>query len=241
MKSRADPASQWGLRLYFEAAEFEIMMDELRGRVPGELFVEGRGIDVDRVLLKALAIEPDFVDLKDGVMGRVLFDASGTAQVEISRRLSHEAESGGVAAKRLRSTLAHEAGHVACHAPLFVGNLTNLSLFDTGGQTKPPPAILCRDSTVGRMRYGGEWWEFQANQCMAALLLPKSLFHKYTAAAVASCGADSFNETIQTGTAEAVVRGLAEVFNVSEQMVFYRLEALGHVPDANQFTMFSEE
>lgn len=235
MQSRTDPASPWGQRLYFDAAEFEVMMDELRQRVPGSTFTEGCGVDVDRVLLTGLGLEPDYVDLADGVMGRVIFAASGKAHVEVSRRLADEAESGRIAAKRLRSTLAHEAGHVTCHPLLFIGSLTNLSLF--GGEM-PPPAILCRDSTVGRMSYSGQWWEFQANQCMAALLLPKPLFMKYTASAVASRGASSFNYAIRAGTAEAVVRDLADIFNVSEQMVFYRLTALGHVPDASQFSMF---
>lgn len=47
MRERRDPSSPFGVRLYFETDEFETIAEELLAKAGNEVFVEGRGIDVD--------------------------------------------------------------------------------------------------------------------------------------------------------------------------------------------------
>lgn len=233
MKSWKDGKSPWGTSLRFDAVEFETMMDELRERAGGGGFIDGRGVDIDHVLLEGLGIEPDFVDLPPGVMGRTRFHPNGRAEVEISRTLADLAESDVTARRRLRSTLAHECGHIACHSTLFIRDTATLQLFPGGDQGSKPP-IMCRESSVTPKRYNGEWWEYQANQCMAALLLPKTMFKASIEKALAACGCNTFEEAVREGKAEGVLRWLSKGFDVSLEATFYRLQAFGYVPEGTQ-------
>lgn len=232
MNVRRDRQSPWGVRLYFESAEFDVMMHDLTLRAEPGVFVAGQGIDVERVLRKALYLEADFVDLPEGLLGRTLFHGDGRAQIEVSRALADAAETDRLARRRLRTTLAHECGHVACHVQLFLGDTETLGLFPPS-QAPAKPAILCRESSVDT-QYNGEWWEFQANQCMAALLLPKRLFIRELETTLAACRSPSFVEAIKQGQDETILRALADTFDVSWQSVLLRLQELGFAPKKEQ-------
>ena len=238
MKIMTDKHGRFGKRLYFEAPEFDEMMDDLRMRVGVDVFHEGSGIDVDLVLYKAFGLEPDFVDLPAGVLGRTVFDHEGRARVELSRDLDEASHSDELARRRLRTTLAHEVGHVACHSTLFIEDTATMSLFPD--DRAPAQDILCREASVGsgdERRYRGEWWEYQANQCMASLLLPRKLFGEKVQSELESRGVASFDEVIRKGSATKAVRSLSDCFDVSQEAVFYRLQGLGHV--ANPQSSFS--
>ena len=231
MKSWPDINGRFGKRLYFEAHEFDQMMDDLRIRVGADVFCEGSGIDVDLVLYKAFGLEADYVDLPDGVLGRTIFDRMGNARIEVSRDLDEAATSDDLARRRLRMTLAHEGGHVACHSALFIEDTETMSLFSEDGATEKEE-ILCREGSVedyDKRRYRGEWWEYQANQCMAALLLPRDLFREKVDSEVESMSAASFDEVIRRGSGKKVVRSLTNCFDVSQEAIFYRLKGLGYV------------
>jgi hypothetical protein len=229
MKSRPDRTSPWGVRLFFEEREFEAMMIDLSLRSDLPVFEPGIGVDVDRVLLKGFGLEADYVSLEKGILGRTLFTKKGIAKIEIARELAEEAETDQLARRRLRTTLAHEAGHVACHQGLFLGDTETLSLFGSAS-VKEKPAILCREESGGV--YRGEWWEYQANKCMAALLLPKFHFIPQLEDALKAVGVVSFKKAIVTGQDEAVIRSLANTFDVSWQAVLLRLQELGFAPSA---------
>ena len=196
-----------------------------------DVFHEGSGIDIDLVLLKAFGLEADYVDLPADVLGRTIFDRLGNARVELNRDLDRAAASDNLAHRRLRTTLAHEVGHVACHSPLFREDIETMSLFPEDG-TREQEGILCREASVGvhhvERRYSGEWWEYQANQCMAAILLPRELFREKASSALESAGAVSFEEALRRGRGERVVQSLADCFNVSLEAVFYRMQELGY-------------
>ena len=92
--------------------------------------------------------------------------------------------------------------------------------------------ILCRETSVGEYdprRYRGEWWEYQANQCMASLLLPRGIFREQVETAVKSEGVGSFEDAVRVGSGDRVVRSLSFCFDVSNQVVYYRLKGLGCV------------
>lgn len=217
-------------------------MKDLLFRTGPSVFSEGSGVDVDLVLLRTFDLEADYVTLPDGVLGRMLFLPDGSARVEVSRELADEAETDTVARRRLRTTLAHECGHVACHRLLFLGDTEMLSLFPSGEAEEEKPAILCRESTVGAgSGYSGEWWEYQANQCMACLLLPRHLLVPRVETALSGVGATSFQEVVERGRDEEFVRSLANMFDVSWQALLYRLEEFGFIPSQAQMGQGSIE
>lgn len=208
MNIRSDSSSPWGKRVFYGTAEFEAMMDEAMLRAGADVFVEGQGVNVDRVLFKGFGVEADYADLGEGLLGRTIFHADGTAHVEVSRELAEEAEVDTVARRRLRSTLGHEGGHLACHGQLFVTDTGTISMFPESAE-EPKPSILCRSTSVGTTGYSGEWWEYQANQCMACLLLPRRLLRKQYAAVLESVGVRDFVEAVKHDVEEEVIRGLA--------------------------------
>ena len=233
MRISRDHRSPWGKRLYFEPLEFEAMMEDLLRRTGAEVFAEGGGVDVDRVLLLAFETEADYVNLPQDVLGRTLFLPDGSPQIEVSRELADEAEVDTVARRRLRTTLAHECGHIACHRTLFTADTETIPLFPPEGQEERKPAILCRENTVAS-KYSGEWWEYQANQCMACLLLPRNRLVPRVRAALTDLGAESFADAAKQGRDEDAVRILANMFDVSWQALLYRLEDLGFLPNRRQ-------
>lgn len=234
MKTWPDPASPWGKRLLFEDAEFELMMDELRDRAGDGVFKPGRGVDVDLVLLRGFDIEADYVELPDRVMGRTLFSADGSAVVQVARSLAEAAKDDPMARWRLRATLGHECGHVACHGMLFVQDLETLSLFGGTKEESVKPKILCRNDAVDNPGYRGEWWEFQANRCMGALLVPTKLTRSVLPGVLDAVGVPSLDVALQTARAEDVVRSLAWAFDVSFSVTFYRLQQLGYLTSTEQ-------
>ncbi len=240
MKSWPDPKSPWGKQLRFEDNEFEAIMDEMRGRAGSECFTPGKGIDVDLVVLRAVDTEADYVGLPPGVLGRSIFGPDGSVKIEISRTLSDEAEHGRVARRRLRTTVAHECGHVACHRGLFIRDTETLSLFATGDASssiKAKPPILCRAESVNHSSYNGEWWEYQANRCMAALLLPKKMFSASAKQRLAGGGFKSGEDCLKRGYGESLVRELSDEYDVSQQATLFRLQALALLPSGNQMRL----
>lgn len=226
--------SPWGRQVYFSTKELETMMDCLRDKCGEDVFREGAGINVDLVLLKAYDIEPDFVTLPQGILGRTKFWPNGRAAIEVSRELAEASEINAIARKRLRTTLAHEAGHVCCHRDLFLKDTATLSLFGNPETDSSRSTILCREETVGHRYYQGEWWEYQANRCMAALLLPKGILMEKIRFQLANYSLLTFNEAIKADKAILIIRNLSDVFDVSQEAMLYRLKDLGYVPDELQ-------
>ncbi|SYZ71952.1 hypothetical protein TRIP_C20067 [Candidatus Zixiibacteriota bacterium] len=226
-----------GKQPYFKDEEFEVMMDVLRHSCGGEVFNDGAGIDVDLVLLKAYGIEPDFVPMAPELLGRTKFYPDGSAVIEINRKLADAAEVEDIARRRLRTTLAHEAGHICCHRDIFLKDTSTLSLFDDPMHNKMNQVILCRQEAVGNRHYAGEWWEYQANRCMASLLLPKHLIKEKVDALLGKRQELSMKDAIRKGTAVSVIRRLADVFDVSFEATVYRLKDLGYIPDEFQMDL----
>src|SRR5208282_3906348 len=88
-----------------------------------------------------------------------------------------------VGERRLRSTVAHEIGHGLLHEGMFVQKISHdhfqMLLFgDIERKQAPPPTtqIATRPNTIDHSDRPFEWWEFQANRCMAELLMPRPLF-----------------------------------------------------------------
>jgi len=233
MRVRNDTSSPWQKRIWFEEHEFDAMMDEARSKAGTVTFSEGAGIDVEAVLQGAFKIVPDFVDLDPGVLGRTAFHRDGHCEIQISRTLAEAADGDLVARRRLRSTIAHEAGHVVQHAHLHVTDTGTLSLFEE--PAREAPKVLCRQETVesfkgGAAGYDGEWWEYQANRGMASLLLPRREVMNYLLALLSARGFETIREAMKSGKTEEIVREIMRIFDVNMPVVVFRLQELGSLP-----------
>lgn len=174
---------------FFELGEIEtICTEELRkaGLYPSD----PAPIRIDRFIEKRFQIEPTYDDLPDGLLGFTRFGADGVVEIVVAKAFDEE---GTVSSeRRLRTTLAHEGGHGLLHGQLFAFGIRPNSLFGDG-IASDAPKILCRDGGVAGLGGHGHkpqyrWWEFQANQAMGALLLPKTLVEKALEKVLVSSG-----------------------------------------------------
>jgi hypothetical protein len=204
-------------RIYYEAAEIDrIMETELRRSHLDR--IGPSAVDVDAFIETHLKITPEYVTLPRGVQGATDFSRDGTVRMRISAELSERAGRQEPGAENLiRTTLAHEAAHVLLHRSLFLSQ--SEALF---GQVASRQE-LCRDIDPDGRGYTGEWWEWQANRGMGALLLPRSeiiaIAGPWTAAA------------LRDGR---LVQDIARRFQVSFKAVCFRLEQIKPAPDPRQ-------
>lgn len=128
-------------------------------------------VNADLILEKNFGITPDFEDLEDGVLGKAEFYKNGQVRVLIARLLGEECN--GSKENLYRTTLAHEIGHVVLHRILFLDDTLKFHGVSQSPDAKYP--VLCRGDQTGYTikEYSGEWWEWQANRFMSALLMPR--------------------------------------------------------------------
>lgn len=207
-------------RPYYEREEIErICSDALRAL---DLLPSAPGpIRIDRFVERRFCA-PVYADLDEGVLGYTKFGPGGVEEIVISEALDRD--SSQISERRIRSTLAHEAGHGLLHAHLFAFQ-NQRSLF---GNTAPEkPKVLCRDEpdVSQANRYKGNWWEWQANRAIGALLLPQSLVVKTVAPFLQAAGSLSVSTLVGPARIDAV-RELARVFEVSNAVAGIRIDEL---------------
>lgn len=185
-------------------------------------------IRIDRFIEKRFAIQPTYEDLPKGLLGFTRFGTKGVEAVVVAKALDDEGTR--PAERRLRTTLAHEAGHGLLHAHLFAfGSQPDLHFGDglESGGTK----ILCRQGGVSGVGQAAEkrppyrWWEFQANQAMGALLLPKALVGKALAPILVVKGMLG-TPSLPVDRREDAARILSDTFDVNPVVARIRIEAL---------------
>lgn len=223
LRSNAGPFSE---RPFYKDGEIEqICSDALRetGLYPSEL----QPIRIERFIGKRFGVTPEYARLPEGVLGYTEFGKSGVAAIYVDSLLSEEGTQ--AAERRVTSTLAHEAGHGLLHAHLFVLQPPSPGLFGhspdcTGSK------ILCRDEVGSSSRrlgegYDGRWWEFQANQAMSALLLPKPLVERCVEPLLVSRGFMG-RGTLEDARRTEAIRLIAETFDVNPVVAKIRLAGM---------------
>jgi hypothetical protein len=226
MKTFRAKAGPFTEQPFYETKEIEtICMQELRKL---NLYpADPSPIRIDRFIEKRFGVQPTYDDLPKGVLGFTRFGAKGVEQIVVAKALDDEGTK--PAERRLRTTLAHEGGHGLLHAHLFVFGAKLDSLFGDG-LASDSPKILCRDGAMsgvegakGKPPY--RWWEFQANQAMGALLLPKTLVQKALVPMLVPQGKLGVPglPTDQRGPA---TRLLADIFDVNPVVGRIRLDGL---------------
>lgn len=194
-------------------------------------------VRIDRFIEKRFKVQPTYDALPTGILGFTRFGTNGVEEIIVSQALDEEGTT--AAERRLRTTLAHEGGHGLLHAHLFaLGNRPD-SLF-AGELAIDAPKIMCRDDA----QTGGDsvkkppyrWWEFQANQAMGALLLPRLLVEKALEGSLEMRGLLGI-PILPSGNREFSIRMIAGTFDVNPIVARIRLEALYPPSTEQQLTL----
>lgn len=213
-------------RLYFEDEEFErIALGALGDK---RLLPDGPvPIRIEMFIERNFGITPAYEPLPPSILGASLFSERGIEGVVVSEKLT---------GWRLSSTLAHEAGHLLLHADFLI---RRCRLKASSRVFVPDAAIqrvrkACKLESVGYERsggYDGDWQEYQANQMIGALLLPRPLVMAALKAdgllvPRGGMGIVALNENRR----EAASKRLSAVFGVSPAVARYRLAKLLPTP-----------
>lgn len=208
---------------YFTSSQIDNMCcEELRG--VGLYPAAPEPVRIDRFIEKRFHVSPQYEDLPDGVLGFTRFGKNGVKAIVVSAAL--DSEEGKVAARRVRTTIAHEGGHGLLHAHLFALDDIPLHLFDRDSHSGDQ--ILCRDVYGGEkkaQRYDGRWWEVQANRAMSSLLCPKPLVQEAMKPFLSSAGLLAIS-VLEEGRRGEAVRALAEIFDVNPAVTRIRIAEL---------------
>ena len=204
-------------------------MDEIEATCMGELKKTGllpddpEPIRIDRFIEKRFGIVPKYIDLDAGLLGFTRFGANGVEEICITSAFDEEGTQ--TAERRLRTTLAHEAGHGLLHAHLFALEKKSKKIFKEGHDDTP--RVLCRDvsGTETQTKYSGQWWEYQANIAMGALLLPKNLVQKAMIPYLKSSGLLS-SSVLDVSKKENAILNLSTIFDVNPIVVRIRINKL---------------
>ena len=218
---------------FFEDSEIEsICLDELKqfGLLPSQ----PEPVRIERFVEKRFGVTVEPTDLREGILGFTEFGPTGVRGIYVSARL--EEGSSKSSERRVRSTIAHEAGHGLLHSYLFATQKT-APLFADNSDPKAPK-VLCREDGAdpARRNYGGEWWEFQANAAMGHLLIPKPLLPIAVAPYLVSAG-NLGGKRIDPARRESAVRAIADAFDVNAIVARIRLEAVYPAKDEKQLML----
>lgn len=171
---RASTGSPFGQLIYLKRTEVdEICEGALK---ESKLLPEQPApIDIEKFIEQFINAKLDFgTDLGQDVLGFTFFSPSGKPElVGISPNLD---QGGLVSDRRIRATLAHEAGHCLIHPILFINEASNQRNFLDENIDFSRKRILCRKGDINpKGKYDGRWWELQANFAIGGFLLPRTL------------------------------------------------------------------
>ena len=134
------------------AVNFPISTDDLH------VLIEEEGADLDSCV--------DLSNYGDDVEGVTIFYPDRGPEVKISERLANDPRR----ENRLRTTLAHEFGHVRFHRHLWADKLATGNLF--AKRDIDNTAICKRDQILSARQ--SDWMEWQAGHISGAILMPAS-------------------------------------------------------------------
>jgi hypothetical protein len=148
------------------------------------------------------------------VEGVTEFHADQAPKVSISERMANDRRR----KNRLRSTLAHEFGHVHFHRHLWDEKLRPGELFAKGDPTNK--AICKRDTIINALSY--DWMEWQAGYVSGAILVPSSLARRLVSDYCADRGLHG-DIPVRSHHGCVLVGMIQEAFEVSEEAARVRL------------------
>jgi Zn-dependent peptidase ImmA (M78 family) len=161
----------------------------------------------------------------DDVQGVTSFVSGKRPAVRIDERLSTDERR----RNRLRTTLAHEFGHVRLHDILFQEQARGVPLF---GEVRKGEQQCRRDGIANPSKT--DWLEFQAGYVSTALLAPKRRVLQVLART------DPSQSVLVAGevAAEQAARTIAEAFEISLEAARIRLQTVGALGASGQARLF---
>ncbi len=227
MRWAPDPTGRFPKRPYYEEGE----LDRLCEQVISDFLTDRHG----KVLLPiptedlTVLIERDAEDLdlyadlsgEEGeAQGVTHFFPGRKPRIMVARELSEQEHR----ENRLRTTLAHEYGHVKCHAPLYDAEAPP-PLFPELYEKKPSPKCH-RDTLHGTGTT--DWMEWQAGYASGALLMPITYLGRIVRTARIKYG---IYGVCHAGSAKgrALIELVSLSFAVSRDAARVRLQKLGYV------------
>ena len=226
MKWASDPAGRFPRRPYYEGEELD---QECEGIVSAFLKQRHGTITYPissndlTILIEREASSLDlFADLSaegEGVEGMTEFFRRGKPAIHIAAALSAPGRE-----NRLRTTLAHELGHVKFHTFLWT--------FETPSQPRggtPVPAPRChRETIIGASHV--DWLEWQAGYASGAFLLPISALRRTVRQARREAGVVG-DVSVTSSGGQQIIRAVQDGYHVSADAARVRLLQLGLLVD----------
>lgn len=217
MRERRSRTNPFGKILYYDRGEIEERCESALAE-SGCLPDSPEPIEIESFIERALGAQIAYEDMEDDVLGFAIFDGSGgTCVVGAAKALFDDGNSG---ARRVRSTLAHEAGHGILHGKLFVSAEASHSFLE-GNYDHRQRRIMCRDSDF-RAGYDGRWWEWQANQAIGGFLIPCGLLERSVRPFLTTVGRLGVL-TLPEKNRDAAKRAVARTFDVNPVVAEIRL------------------
>lgn len=188
------------------AVTFPISTDDLH------VLIEEEGADLDSCV--------DLSNFGEDVEGVAIFYPDRRPEVKISDRLANDPRR----ENRLRTTLAHEFGHVRFHRHLWADKLATGNLF--AKRDTDNTAICKRDQILNARQ--SDWMEWQAGYISGAILMPASairaLVREY-------CEPNRLFGPVNIASedAQCLIQSVKAEYQVSEEAARIRLQALNLV------------
>jgi hypothetical protein len=220
MRKVPTPSGPFPFQVYFDdLGEIdEICLEALKSQ--SLLPSKPAPIRIERFVEKQFRTPLRYEDLGPDNLGCTIFNSSGAVEaILVSRSL--EEQNTTPARRRVRSTVAHEAGHGLLHGPLFIGD----NFPDRGENQR---RILCRSEDIlveTQRSYRGRWWEFQANQAIGSLLLPRLLVNAFLDQSGIEVGS-SGSRSLTPAQRESLAKKAAVTFDVNPIVARIRLDSL---------------
>lgn len=234
---RSNKPSAFTLTIFLKKGEIDSMCEDALKKA--KLYPEEpKPIQIEALIECHFEAKLDFgTDMGNNVLGFTIFAPSGKPEVVgISPSLD---EGTKVSERRIRSVLAHEAGHCMIHPILFTeqyGTQGELSNSNVDVQRR---RILCKKEDInasasGKGRYDGRWWEYQANCAIGGFLLPLRLVNQCVADLTQAVGTLG-NRTLPGKSRNLAEQKVAEIFEVNPVVARIRLSNM--FPDTPQMEL----
>jgi len=167
----------------------------------------------------------------EDVEGMTAFYPDQDPEVSISDRLANDPRR----KNRLRTTLAHEFGHVHFHRYLWAEKFLTGRLFDR--QSTENKAICKRNTILGAQNH--DWMEWQAGYISGAILMPVSSIRRLVSDL---CGEHGLHGAVAVASdrGQQIIVAVMEAFQVSEEAARVRLLKLSLLASSDsQPSLFS--
>jgi len=160
----------------------------------------------------------DLSDFGQDVEGMTAFYPDRSPEVSISDRLANDSRR----ENRLRTTLAHEFGHVHFHRHLWDEKFTMGRLFD---RRSTENKVICKRDSILDAK-DTDWMEWQAGYVSGAILMPVGPLRRFVSD---FCGKRGLHAAVSltAETGRQIMNDVMARFSVSEDAARVRLLKLG--------------